>query len=85
MSYVRQIQTGEFFDLSKLLPKTMSFPNASDEPIILTLENSVIKAKKASRPTARIIDIEQWTTAFTVYMSVMTHQYPGRPKNSYNI
>ncbi|CAB3980493.1 gag [Paramuricea clavata] len=77
-SYVRQIQTGEFFDLSKLLPRNMSFSNTSEEPIILTLENSVIKAKKASQPTARITEIEQWTTAFTVYMSVMTHQYPGR-------
>jgi hypothetical protein len=56
----------------------MSFFNTSEEPIILTLENSVIKAKKASQPSARITEIQQWTTAFTVYMSVMTHQYPGR-------
>jgi hypothetical protein len=77
-SYVRQIQTGEFFNLSKLLPNNMSFSNASEEPIILTLENSVIKAKKASQPTARITEIELRRTAFTIYMSVMTHQYPGR-------
>ena len=35
-AYVKQIQSGEFFD------------NQPEEPIVLTLENSVIKAKKAS-------------------------------------
>ena len=55
----------------------MSTGNQPNEPIILTLENSVIKAKKASQPTARITDIEQWTTAYTLYMSIMTHQFPG--------
>ena len=79
--YIKQVQSGEFFDLSKLLPKNMSTNNHSDEHMILTLENSVIKVKKASQPTSRITDIEQWTTAFTVYMSVMTHKFPGRAKN----
>ncbi len=55
----------------------MSTGNQPDEPIILTLEK-VIKAKKASQPTDRITDIEQWTTAYTLFMSVMTHQFPGR-------
>ncbi len=56
----------------------MSAGDQPDEPIILTLENSVIKAKKASQPTARITDIQQWTTVYSLYMSVMTHQFPGR-------
>ena len=56
----------------------MSIDNHSEEPIILTHENSVIKAKKAMQPTSRITNIEQWTTAFTIYTSVMTHQFPGR-------
>ncbi len=56
----------------------MSTSNQNDEAIILTLENSVNKAKKTSQPTARITDIEQWTTTYTLYMSVMTHQFPGR-------
>lgn len=76
--YIKQIQSGEFFDLSKLLPKNMSSSTHFDEPMILTLENSVIKAKKASQPSARITDIDQWTTAFTTYMSVMVHKFPGR-------
>ena len=64
--YVKKIQAGEFFDLSKLLPKNMFSNNQSEDAIISTLENSVIKAKKASQPTATITDIEQWTTAFKV-------------------
>ena len=62
----------------------MSTENHSEEPVILTFENSVIKAKKATQPTSRITDIEQWTTAFTVYMSVMTHQFPGRSQELLN-
>ena len=44
--FVKQIQPGEFFDLAKLLPKNVN-AHHSDESMILTLENSVIKAKKA--------------------------------------
>ena len=50
--------------------------------MMLTLENS--KVKKASQPTSRITDIEQWTTAFIVYMSVMTHKFPGRGQELFN-
>ena len=75
--FVKQIQSGEFFDLAKLLPKHASVQH-SEESMILTLENSVIKAKKAPNSFAKITDIEQWTTAFTIYMSVFTHQFPSR-------
>ena len=77
-SYIKKIQAGEFFYLSKLLPKDISVNNQPDDAIVLTLGNSTIKAKKASQLTTRITNIEQWTTAFTIYMSVMTHQYPTR-------
>ena len=62
----------------------MSTNNHSDEPMILILENSVIKVRKALQPTSRKIDIEQWTTAFTVYMSVMTHKFPSRGQELLN-
>ena len=75
VQFVKQIQSGEFFDLAKLLPKNASVQH-SEESMILTLENSVIKAKKAPNSLAKITDIEQWTTAFTIYMSVFTHQFP---------
>ena len=76
-SYVKKIQSGEFFELSKLLPKNLF--NATDEqPVMLTLENSVIKVKPANQSTTTVTDIEQWTTAFTTYMSVFTHAFPNR-------
>ena len=76
-AYVKQIQSGEFFDLSKLLPS--DFPAADDgEPVVLTLQNSIIRVKKSSHPTQKITNIEQWTTAFTTYMGVLTSKFPGR-------
>ena len=76
-TYVKQIQSGEFFDLSKLLPR--EFPATTDEDsVVLTLENSIIKVKKANQPTQKITDIEQWTTAFTIYMGVLTSKFPTR-------
>ncbi|KAK3753047.1 hypothetical protein QZH41_010019 [Actinostola sp. cb2023] len=78
-SYVRDIQSGEFFDLSKLLPKNLSLYNVNDdENLTLSLDNSVIKVVKRRATTAAITEIEQWTTAFTVYMSVFTVKYPLR-------
>ena len=75
-SYVHQIQSGEFFNLLKLLPKNMSFADQLDDHTILTLENSVIKASPPA--TSKITDINPWTIAFTIYMSVLFHQFPGR-------
>ena len=76
-AYVKQIQSGEFFDLSKLLPS--DFPATDDgEPVVLTLENSIIRVKKSNPPTQKITNIEQWTTAFTTYMGVLTSKFPGR-------
>ena len=76
-AYVKQIQSGEFFDLSKLLPS--DFPAADDgEPVVLTLENSLIRVMKSNHPTQKITNIEQWTTAFTTYMGVLTSKFPGR-------
>ena len=76
-AYVKQIQSGEFFDLSKLLPS--DFPAADDgEPVVLTLENSIISVKKPNPPTQKITNIEQCTTAFTTYIGVLTSKFPGR-------
>ena len=41
-NYVKEIQSGEFFELSKLLPKNLSAFDDGD-PLTLTTENSVIK------------------------------------------
>ena len=64
-------------ELSKLLPKTFNVLNPSqDEPLTLTLENSVIKINKAKATS--ITDITEWTTAFTAYMRVLISKFPHR-------
>ena len=51
--YVRDIQSGEFFELSKLLPKNLSPMNTSSlEPVTLTLENSVIRVSRNTSSTS---------------------------------
>ena len=73
----KEILSGEFMELSKLLPKNYnSLKPLHDEPLTLTLENSVIRVNKA-RATS-ITDIEEWTTAFTAYMSVIINKFPSR-------
>ena len=72
---VREILSGEFMELSKLLPKNVNILNPSqDEPLTLTIENSVIKLNKAK--VSSITDIEEWTTAFTAYMGVVISKFP---------
>jgi len=77
--YIKDIQSGEFFDLSQLLPKNLSLHD-EDDNLVLSLENSVVKVSKKSKPTtsSSITDIEQWTTAFTSYMSVLIDKFPSR-------
>lgn len=46
--------------------------------MVLTLDNSVVRVSKKSKSASSITDIEQWTTAFTSYMSVFTYKFPQR-------
>ena len=63
-AYVKQIQTGQFFDLAKLLPS--NYDNLPDsKQVTLTLENSVLKIKKSSQCVARITKIKPLATAFS--------------------
>ena len=75
--YVKDIESGEFFELSKLLPKYLSEFN-DDDNLVLTLDNSVVRVSKKANTSTSITEIEQWTTAFTTYMSVFTHKFPQR-------
>ena len=77
MNYVKEIQSGEFFDLSKLLPQNLSLHDEEDN-VSLSLENSVIKVSKKTKASTSITDIEQWTNAFTTYLSVFTDKFPLR-------
>lgn len=74
---VKEILTGEFMELSKLLPKNYNVLNPlQDEPLTLTVENSVIKVNKAKATS--ITDISEWTTAFSAYMAVLISKFPHR-------
>ena len=74
---VKQILSGEFMKLSKLLPKYFnSLQLLRDEPLTLTLENSVIRVKKAKATS--ITNVEEWTSAFTAYMSDVISKHPSR-------
>lgn len=74
---VKEILSGEFMELSKLSPQNFnSLQPFYDEPLTLTLENSVIRVNKTKATS--ITDIEEWTSAFTAYMSVIISTYPPR-------
>lgn len=75
---VKEILSDEFMELSiKLFPKNFNTLNRPhDEPLKLTVENSVIKVNKAK--VTSITDIAEWTTAFTAYMGVVIRKFPHR-------
>ena len=77
--YIKDIQSGEFFDLTKLLPKNLSLYD-EDDNLVLSLDNSVVKVSRKSKPTAStsIANIEQRTMAFTSCTSVLIHKFPTR-------
>ena len=75
--FAKEIVSGEFMELSKLFLKNVNTLSPShDEPLTLTVENSVIKVNKAE--VTSITDIVEWTTAFTVYMGVLISKFLHR-------
>ena len=64
-----------FFDLCKLLPKNLSMHDEEDN-LSLSLKNSAIKVSKKAKASTSTTDIEQWTNAFTTYLSVFTDKFP---------
>ncbi|KAL9977461.1 hypothetical protein ACROYT_G014866 [Oculina patagonica] len=53
-TYVKKIYSGEFFDLSKFLPKTLSLHE--EDNLVLSLDNTVIKLSKNTKPSTSITD-----------------------------
>ena len=45
---------------------------------MLTLDNSVVRVSKKSKTVNCITEIEQWTTTFPMYMSILTQKFPWR-------
>ncbi len=82
-TFIKSIQSGEFFDLSKLLPENLHgfSAQADTQSFHLALgENSTIKLTSDSTSKKKIRDIQNWTTAFTTYMKVVLDKFPGRAK-----
>ena len=76
--YIKEIESGEFFTLSKLLPKNLNRFNYDPEhlhgDLDIIIENNKLKTRKR-RPEV-ITRIDDWTSCFTVYMSVLVQKYP---------
>lgn len=75
-TYVKNIQSGEFFEFSKLLPKNLSTMEKEGN-LELILDNSVVQVSKKSKTATTIPDIAQWTTAFTTYITFFTPAFSG--------
>ena len=79
-SYIRAIQSGEFFDIEKLLPENMHKISCEvgDGALSITVgSNSELKlVSRAAKK--KIKTISDWTSAFTLYMKVIVDKYPAR-------
>ena len=81
-TYVRSIQMGEFFDLSKLLPEnllkmSLASENDGNDVSFVLGPNQELKLKKNNRKV-EISNISDWTLAFTTYMKVVLEKFPHR-------
>jgi hypothetical protein len=74
---VKEALSGEFMELSRLLPKNINLLSPHEEPLTLTVENSVIKLSHSNKTTS-ITNIDEWTSAFSAYMSVIISKSPER-------
>ena len=81
-SFVQNIQSGEFFDLSKLLPENFHSLAKKDNSYHLSMgEDSMLCFKQGKEPKKKIRDIESWTTAFTCYIRIIIDKFPARAKD----
>ena len=73
---VKEVLLGEFMELSKLLSKNFnSLQPLHDKPPTLTVKNLVIRVNKAKATS--LTNTEEWTLAFTAYMSVIISKHPN--------
>ena len=87
-AYVRSIEAGEFFNLSKLLPENLmrlSFDNKLENGDISLVmgPNQELKVKKTNH-AVEISKISDWTIAFTTYMRVYLNKFPGKASELIN-
>ena len=77
--YVRDIQSGEFFELAKLLSKNLNKLNAgsdSSDNVGFTFSSAGISLTP-HKPRV-LTNIEEWTTAFNTYMIIIVQKFPNR-------
>ena len=77
--YVRQIESGEFFDMSKLLPQNLhKLTDGVGEVSGVSFafgDNNQLKLVK-NAPKRKIETIGEWTDAFIVYMKTLVSKFP---------
>ena len=77
--YVRDIESGEFFELAKLLPKNLNKLNVgsdSSDNVGFTISSAGISL--TPRKPQVLTNIEEWTTAFNTYMIIIAQKFPNR-------
>ena len=77
--YVRDIASGEFFELAKLLPKNSNKLNVgsdSSDNVGFTIFSAGISL--TPRKPQVLTNIEEWTTAFNTYMIIIVQKFPNR-------
>ena len=77
--YVRDIESGEFFELAKLLPKNLNKLNVgsdSSDNVGFTISSTGISL--TPRKPQVLTNIEEWTTAFNTYMIIIVQKFPNR-------
>ena len=77
--YVRDIESGEFFELAKLLPKNLnklSVGSHSSDNVGFTISSAGISL--TPRKPQVLTSIEEWTTAFNTYMIIIVQKFPNR-------
>eukprot|EP00794_Sanderia_malayensis_P017084 gene17084-biopygen14382 len=82
-AYVRRIQGGEFFEISKLLPENLyQLDNSSPDYNNVSLSmgpNSELRLTKRSS-VKRIENISEWTSAFLAYVKLVVDKFPARAR-----
>ena len=72
----QEIQSGEYFEISKLGPGSNKDSDFSGRTVELSFQNQILRTKPV-RPKP-ITNIEEWSTAFSTYMAVIVEKFPNR-------
>ena len=73
----QEILSSEFFELGKLIPKNLAnFRKDNEDTLEILLNSNILMTKQPKRKL--ITNIEEWSTAFSMYMAVMVEQFPKR-------